>query len=90
MATLLVWANVLNRSVPAFGEAQKLLEAEDSPVGRVIRSAKTRKTSDITPEIKFSRSSALKVAFIGRLENRGASWKGRNDASQKPTLLLRV
>src|ERR1700745_815012 len=41
MAMLLVWANVLNRSVPAFTEAQKLLESEDSVVGRIIRSAKT-------------------------------------------------
>jgi hypothetical protein len=57
MATLLVWANVLNRAVPAFREAQKLLEGEDSPVGRVIRCAKTRKTLDIAPEIKFGRSS---------------------------------
>ena len=38
MATLLVWANVLNRSVPSFTEAQRLLESEDSVIGRVIRS----------------------------------------------------
>jgi len=40
MATLLRWANMLNRSMPAFAEAQKLLESEDSVIGRVIRSAK--------------------------------------------------
>lgn len=44
MATLLVWANVLNRSVPKFKEAQRLLEAEDSIIGRVIRSASQRQT----------------------------------------------
>jgi hypothetical protein len=40
MATLLSWANALNRSVPSFREAQNLLEAEDSVLGRVIRRAK--------------------------------------------------
>jgi len=40
MATLLRWADTLNRSVPAFTEAQKLLEDEDSVIGRVIRRAK--------------------------------------------------
>src|ERR1700676_36262 len=58
MAMLLVWANVLNRSVPAFTEAQKLLEAEDSIVGRVIRRAKNLKTTDIVPGTKFGPSSA--------------------------------
>ena len=53
---LLVWANVLNSSVPAFTEAQRLLEGEDSIVGRVIRSAKTRKPTDIATGTKFSRS----------------------------------
>jgi hypothetical protein len=56
MAMLLVWANVLNHSVPAFTEAQKLLESEDSVVGRIIRSAKTRKTTDIAPGTKFTHS----------------------------------
>jgi hypothetical protein len=55
MAMLLVWANVLNRSVPAFTEAQRLLEGEDSVIGRVIRSAKNRKTMDIARGTKFSR-----------------------------------
>src|SRR5271157_3209255 len=40
MAMLLVWANVLNRSVPAFQDAQNLLEGEDSVLGHVIRRAK--------------------------------------------------
>ena len=40
MAKLLHWANALNRSVPAFTEAQKLLEGEDSVIGRVIRRTK--------------------------------------------------
>jgi hypothetical protein len=56
MAMLLVWANVLNRCLPAFTEAQSLLEGEDSVLGRVIRSAKNRKTTDIAPGTKFSRS----------------------------------
>ena len=56
MAMLLVCASVLNRSVPAFTEAQRLLEDEDSVVGRVIRSAKNRKTTDIALETKFDRS----------------------------------
>jgi hypothetical protein len=40
MAMLLRWANTLNRSDPAFAEAQCLLEPEDSVIGRVIRRAK--------------------------------------------------
>jgi hypothetical protein len=40
MATLLVWASVLNRSVPAFRDAKQLLEDEESPIGRIIRRAK--------------------------------------------------
>ena len=57
MAMLLVWANVLNRSVPAFTEAQKVLEGENSIVGRIIRGSKTRKTIDIASGTKFGRSS---------------------------------
>jgi hypothetical protein len=56
MAMLLVWANILNRSVPTFAEAQRLLEAEDSVLGRVIRNAKNRKPSDVVPGTKFGRS----------------------------------
>jgi len=55
MAMLLVWANALNRSVPAFTEAQRLLEGEDSVVGRVVRSAKNRKPTDSVPRTKFGR-----------------------------------
>jgi len=40
MARLLRWAKMLNRSVPAFTEAQRLLENEDSVIGRVIRRSK--------------------------------------------------
>lgn len=57
MAMLLVWANVLNRAVAAFAEAQRLLEGEDSVIGQVIRKAKNRKATDIAPGTKFSRSS---------------------------------
>ena len=56
MSMLLVWANGLMRSDPAFTAAQKLLEAEDSIVGRVIRGAKNRNSSDVVPGTKFSRS----------------------------------
>lgn len=37
MSTLLRLANILNRSVPAFKEAQTLLENENSVLGQVIR-----------------------------------------------------
>jgi hypothetical protein len=52
MAILLACANVLNRSVPTFTEAQRLLEGEDSAVGRVIRDAKNRRGADIAPRSK--------------------------------------
>jgi hypothetical protein len=41
MAMLLRLARALNRSVPAFQEAQRLLEDENSIVGRVIRRTRT-------------------------------------------------
>lgn len=40
MAMLLRWAKALNRSVPAFTEAQRLLEGEESVNGRVVRRTK--------------------------------------------------
>ena len=40
MTTLLVSANVLNRSLPAFADAQRLLENEDSIIGRLIQRAR--------------------------------------------------
>ncbi len=40
MAMLLGWANVLNLSVPAFAAAQRVLEDEESIIGRVIRRAR--------------------------------------------------
>jgi hypothetical protein len=40
MAVLLRWARQFNRSVPTFGEAQRLLENEESTIGRVIRRAR--------------------------------------------------
>jgi|SRR5215467_5218278 len=43
MATLLVWANVLNQSDPPFAEAQTLLETEESILGRIIRRAKMQR-----------------------------------------------
>ena len=56
MAMLLVWANILNCSVPTFTEAQRLLEGEDSVVGRFIRKARNRKPTDIVPGTKFGRT----------------------------------
>ena len=44
MATLLRMANALNRSVPAFREAQRLLENEESVLGRVVRRANRPET----------------------------------------------
>ena len=41
MAGLMRSANAINRSDTAFGQAQKLLEAEDSILGRVIRRSQT-------------------------------------------------
>ena len=46
IAPLLVWASVLNRSVPAFTDATRLLEGEESVIGRVIRLAKHRASGD--------------------------------------------
>lgn len=37
MATLLLWANLLSRGDAKLNEAQKLIENEDSILGRVIR-----------------------------------------------------
>jgi len=42
MAILLRWANTLNRSDPAFAQAQSLLEDEESLIGRIIRRTKAR------------------------------------------------
>ena len=39
MAILLRWASELNRSVPAFEEAQRLLQNENSLIGSIIRRA---------------------------------------------------
>ena len=40
MTTLLVWANVLNRSDLKFAEAQRVLENEESIIGRLIQRAR--------------------------------------------------
>jgi hypothetical protein len=40
MSALLCLANALNRSLPAFKEAQTLLEGENSVIGQVIRHSK--------------------------------------------------
>jgi len=54
MAALLGRANILNRTVPAFAEAQRLLENEGSILGRVIQNAKNRKTTGIAPGTRFN------------------------------------
>ena len=55
MAMLLVWANVLNRGVPRFAEARRLLEDEDSTLDRVIRNARNRQAAEVVLGTKFSR-----------------------------------
>ncbi len=59
MAMLLVWANVLNRSVPAFTDAQRLLEGEESVIGRVIRRAKHRQAGKAGEDSGPSSSNAV-------------------------------
>ena len=49
MAMLLVWADVLNRSAPTFTAAQRLLEGEESVIGRVIRRAKHPQSGEVPP-----------------------------------------
>jgi hypothetical protein len=44
MSMLLRWAKDLNRSVPAFEEAKRLLANEESVIGRVIRSSERMTT----------------------------------------------
>jgi hypothetical protein len=53
MTALLALASVMNRSDPAFAEAQRLLENEDSVIGRIIRKAKN--PPDGNPPAKPSR-----------------------------------
>jgi hypothetical protein len=50
MSMLLRRANALNRSEPAFIQAQSLLKGEDSVVGRVIRRAKMNDLTPIKPQ----------------------------------------
>jgi hypothetical protein len=47
MEMLLHWANALNRSDPAFAQAQSLLEAEQSLIGRVIRRTKAHACQNV-------------------------------------------
>jgi len=46
MAVLLRWANALNASSPRFAQAQALLEAEDSVIGRIIRRSKVDQVNE--------------------------------------------
>lgn len=43
MAMLLRWADTLNTSIPAFAQAQALLQTEESVLGRVIRLSKVNR-----------------------------------------------
>lgn len=52
MALLLSWANSLHRSDPVFVEAQRILEEEDSVIGRVIRRSKTSGIPSLEPREK--------------------------------------
>jgi hypothetical protein len=64
MATLLVWANVLNQSVPKFAEARRLLEEEESVIGRVIRRSKQQLKADPAGKRRHARSGhRMKRAF---------------------------
>ena len=47
MATLLKWANALNRSTPTLNEAQELLANEDSVIGRIIQRVKRRRPGNL-------------------------------------------
>jgi hypothetical protein len=58
MTTLLVWANALNRSDPRFAEAQRVLEDEDSIIGRLIQRARKQ----IDP--KALRPHDIKLAVV--------------------------
>ena len=51
MTMLLVWANGLNRSLPAFADAQRLLGDEESIIGRVIRRARRQKAGKDSPNL---------------------------------------
>lgn len=46
MAMLLRWANALNHADQGFAQAQSLLEAEDSVIGRVIRRVKMNERTE--------------------------------------------
>src|SRR5215469_16526817 len=52
MSMLLGWASALNRSNPVFEQAQSLLEAEDSVIGRVIRRANVNDMTPLEPQEK--------------------------------------
>jgi hypothetical protein len=55
IAMLLVWAIPLNSFVPAFTAAQRLLEGEESVIGRVIRRAKHRLAGEVPPSTQHLR-----------------------------------
>lgn len=56
MATLLVCADVLNRSVPAFAEAERLLENEESVSGQVIRVPRIGRPIKVGPNLSLFHS----------------------------------
>jgi hypothetical protein len=87
MAMLLRWANALNRSDPAFAQAQSLLEAEESLIGRVIRRTKAHEGQNnrlffpqATPKISRTKRPHRLLDcdhvvgnFVGKTENENES-----------------
>ena len=59
MATLLGWANALNRSVRGFREAQRLLESEESVIGphQAYKNSAKPPTPNTNPRIPPLRTS---------------------------------
>ena len=65
MAMLLLWANARSPSDPAFTQAQSLLEAEDSMIGRVIRRAQMNDLTLLEPqEVELPRWVQVPVALV--------------------------
>jgi hypothetical protein len=71
MATLRVWASALNRSNPAFADAQQLLEGEESVIGASMRclGVQTRRRKDLDIAIELKQAAALRE-FLHKQEYR--------------------
>jgi hypothetical protein len=64
MATLLRWADSLNESNPEFAEAQRLLEGEDSVLGRVIQRSREDDSALNPPERQVPRWVQVLMGLI--------------------------